>query len=71
MLHFSSKPQHRWAEGGKNLMKLMWHMIINDAGQNYNHEPHGTDNIATFSGARQMIINDVGQIYNHKPHATP
>jgi hypothetical protein len=53
-------------------MKLMWHMIINDVGQNYNHEPYGTDNIATFSEARrQMIINDVGQKYNHKPHATP
>jgi hypothetical protein len=52
-------------------MKLMWHMIINDVGQNYNHEPHDADKLATFSGARQMIINDVGQKYNHKTHATP
>jgi hypothetical protein len=46
-LHFSSKPEHRWAEGGKELNE-MWHIIINDVGQNYNYKPHYTDKLATL-----------------------
>ena len=45
--HLSSKPQHRWAEDGKEHNEL-WQMIINDVSQKYNHKPHNTDKHATW-----------------------
>jgi hypothetical protein len=45
-MHFSSKPQQRWAEDGKELTKVC-HMIINDVGQKYNHKPRDTGKLAT------------------------
>jgi hypothetical protein len=45
-LHFSSKSEHHWAEGGKEPDE-MWHIIINDVGHNYNYKPYGIDKLAT------------------------
>ena len=45
--HLSSKPQHRWAEDGKEPNEL-WQMIINDDSQKYNHEPRDTDKLAIW-----------------------
>jgi hypothetical protein len=47
-LSFSSKPQHRWEEGGKELHGML-HMIINDVGRSYKSEPDGTNKLVTLA----------------------
>jgi hypothetical protein len=46
-VHFSSKPQHRWVEDGKEL-KEVWLMIINDVGQKYNQKAPDTVKLDTW-----------------------
>ena len=65
--HLSSKPQHRWAEGGKELNEL-WQMIIHDVSQEYNHKPHDTHKTCHLSKVSHMIINEVAYIINMLHH---
>lgn len=40
-INFNSNPHHHWVEHAKELNEV-WHMIINNAGQKYNHKTHAT-----------------------------
>jgi hypothetical protein len=46
-VYFSSKPQHRWVEDGKELKEVR-PMIINDVGRKYNHNAPDTVEIDTW-----------------------